>query len=186
MFVRLCGCVALLLLAHTRLGAHLALPFTAQVSKDEEGATTLTCPSVDKGYVYPEEVGAMVLAQLLDHAEAAAATGDGQRVTKAVISVPAYFSRQQRDATAAAGRLAGLETVRLLREPVAAALAYGLDLREDRTVLVFDLGGGTYDISILEVGNGTVEVLSTGDDDDDNDVAAAAADLLARSTGLCV
>ncbi|GFR43025.1 hypothetical protein Agub_g4026, partial [Astrephomene gubernaculifera] len=97
-------------------------------------------------------------------AAAAAAAPVRPRVDKAVIAVPAYFNDQQREATVAAGKLAGLSTVRLLREPVAAALSYGLDLRTDATVLVFDLGGGTYDVSLLEVGGGTVEVLATGGD----------------------
>ncbi|PNW75659.1 hypothetical protein CHLRE_12g535700v5 [Chlamydomonas reinhardtii] len=134
------------------------LPY--KVSADEDGAVVLDCPNVGPGYLYPEEVSAQVVSQLV--ADAAAHTRG--RVTKAVIAVPAYFDDRQREATVAAGKLAGLETVRLLREPVAAALAYGLDLRQDATVLVFDLGGGTYDVSLLEVGAGTVEVLSTGGD----------------------
>eukprot|EP00798_Chlamydomonas_sp_ICE-L_P030049 gene30049-35020_t len=134
------------------------LPF--RVSPDQEGMVVLGCTSVDRGFIYPEEVSAQVLSELLSDAEAYT----GSPVTKAVISVPAYFDEQQKEATMAAGKLAGLETVRILREPVAAALAYGLNLQEDKTVLVFDLGGGTYDISILEVGNGTVEVLATGGD----------------------
>lgn len=101
----------------------------------------------------------------------------GDRPTKAVVGVPAYFSEAQREATLQAGMCAGLEVVRLIHEPVAAALAYGVDLKEDRTVLVFDLGGGTYDVSILEVGNGVVEVLATGGDPhlggDDFDAAIA-------------
>ncbi|KAF8073120.1 dnaK [Scenedesmus sp. PABB004] len=131
------------------------------VAADSEGATVLACPHVPPGCLYPEEVSGCVVAQLLD--DARAATG-AAAVTKAVITVPAYFDDAQRDATVAAGRLAGLETVRLVREPVAAALAYGLDLAEEQVVLVFDLGGGTFDISLLEVGNGTIEVLSTGGD----------------------
>ncbi|KAG2438835.1 hypothetical protein HXX76_005375 [Chlamydomonas incerta] len=134
------------------------LPY--KVSADEDGAVVLDCPNVGPGYLYPEEVSAQVVSQLV----ADAAEHTRGRVTKAVIAVPAYFDDRQREATVAAGKLAGLETVRLLREPVAAALAYGLDLREDATVLVFDLGGGTYDVSLLEVGAGTVEVLSTGGD----------------------
>ena len=87
-------------------------------------------------------------AKLLEAAEAFS----GRPVGKAVISVPAYFTDSQREATVTAGRIAGLETVRIIREPVAAALAYGLDALEDQTVLVFDLGGGTFDVSLLEVG----------------------------------
>ncbi|KAG2453319.1 hypothetical protein HYH02_001543 [Chlamydomonas schloesseri] len=134
------------------------LPY--KVTADEDGAVVLDCPNVGPGYLYPEEVSAQVVSQLVADATAYSRG----RVTKAVIAVPAYFDDRQREATVAAGKLAGLETVRLLREPVAAALAYGLDLREDATVLVFDLGGGTYDVSLLEVGAGTVEVLSTGGD----------------------
>ncbi|KAG2495678.1 hypothetical protein HYH03_006278 [Edaphochlamys debaryana] len=134
------------------------LPY--KVAADEDGSVVLDCPNVGPGYLYPEEVSAQVIGQLVS--DAAAHTCG--KVTKAVIAVPAYFDDRQREATVAAGKLAGLETVRLLREPVAAALAYGLDLRQDATVLVFDLGGGTYDVSLLEVGNGTIEVLSTGGD----------------------
>jgi hypothetical protein len=100
------------------------------------------------GQLYPEEVSGQVLAKLLEAAEAFS----GRPVGKAVISVPAYFTDSQREATVTAGRIAGLETVRIIREPVAAALAYGLDALEDQTVLVFDLGGGTFDVSLLEVG----------------------------------
>lgn len=132
-----------------------------RVSADEDGSVMLPCPWVGPGALYPEEVSACVVAQLLE--DAARETGQGP-VTKAVVSVPAYFDDAQREATIAAGQLAGLEVVRLVKEPVAAALAYGLDLDEEQVVLVFDLGGGTYDISLLEVGNGTIEVLSTGGD----------------------
>jgi molecular chaperone DnaK len=97
--------------------------------------------------LYPEEVSGQVLAKLLEAAEAFS----GRPVGKAVISVPAYFTDSQREATVTAGRIAGLDTVRIIREPVAAALAYGLDALEDQTVLVFDLGGGTFDVSLLEV-----------------------------------
>ena len=110
--------------------------------------------------VLPEEVSAHVLRTLLDAAEADL----GVTVDKAVITVPAYFDDRQMTATEEAGRLAGLKTVRLLKEPVAAALAYGVDVDEDETVFVFDLGGGTFDVSVLEVGRGTVEVLATGGD----------------------
>ncbi|GBF90941.1 molecular chaperone [Raphidocelis subcapitata] len=131
-----------------------------ELTPDDDGAVMVACPHVEPGALYPEEVSAVLLTQLL----ADAARDTGRAVTKAVISVPAYFDEAQREATIAAGQLAGLEVVRLIKEPVAAALAYGLDLREEQVVLVFDLGGGTYDISLLEVGNGTIEVLSTGGD----------------------
>ena len=123
------------------------------VGRDEEGAVTLECPgvsSVERGFLYPEEVSAQILARLISDAEAFTSAPPGS-IKKAIISVPAYFDAKQRQATMDAGQLAGLETVRILREPVAAALAYGLDLKRDSTVLVFDLGGGTYDVSILEV-----------------------------------
>mmetsp|Transcript_29399 Transcript_29399/g.76255 ORF Transcript_29399/g.76255 Transcript_29399/m.76255 type:complete len:365 (-) Transcript_29399:339-1433(-) len=134
------------------------LPY--QLLSGEKGEVCLKCDAVGRGFIYPEEVSAQVLVQLLDDAE----RFTGGEVRKAIISVPAYFNTKQREATANAGALAGLDVVRLIREPVAAALAYGLNLKEDQTVLVFDLGGGTYDISLLEVGNGTIEVLSTGGD----------------------
>jgi len=130
------------------------------VGEDEDGAAVLRCGNVEGGLLYPEEVSAQVLARLVSNAEAATGTA----VTKAVISVPAYFDEEQKAATEAAGQIAGLQTVRLIREPIAAALAYGLDLKEDKTVMVFDLGGGTFDVSILEVGGGVVEVLATGGD----------------------
>lgn len=113
-----------------------------------------------QGHLYPEEVSGHVLRKLL----AAAEDFSGRPIRKAVISVPAYFTDEQREATITAGSIAGLEKIRIIREPVAAALAYGLDAREDQTVLVFDLGGGTFDVSLLEVGGGVIEVLSTGGD----------------------
>lgn len=124
---------------------------------DEEGMVTLR---IDSEQVYPEEISAIVLAQLLDDAR----RFKNEDITRAVISVPAYFNDEQKDATVAAGEMAGLEKVRLLREPIAAALAYGVKATEDQTVLVFDLGGGTFDVSLLEVGGGVIEVLSTGGD----------------------
>lgn len=120
----------------------------------------LRCEHTERGMLYPEEVSSYVVASLVRDAEEFI----GRPVTKAVISVPAYFDDAQKEATITAGMLAGLETVRLLREPVAAALAYGLNAQEDQTVLAFDLGGGTFDVSLLEVGGGVIEVLSTGGD----------------------
>jgi heat shock 70kDa protein 1/2/6/8 len=127
---------------------------------DDTGAIVLKCDQAEDGSFYPEEISAYVIAKLIYAAEEYKNTP----VTKAVISVPAYFNDEQREATATAGRLAGLEAVRIMREPIAAALAYGLSAEEDQTVLVFDLGGGTYDVSLLEVGGGVIEVLSTGGD----------------------
>jgi molecular chaperone DnaK len=108
----------------------------------------------------PEEISAMVLQKLVEDASATL----GEKVTKAVITVPAYFNNSQREATQNAGRIAGLEVLRIVNEPTAAALAYGLDKKGNETVLVFDLGGGTFDVSVLEVGDGVFEVRSTSGD----------------------
>ncbi|MEU8467294.1 molecular chaperone DnaK [Streptomyces sp. NPDC029006] len=113
----------------------------------------------DKLYA-PEEISAQVLRKLADDASKQL----GERVTEAVITVPAYFNDAQRTATKDAGRIAGLEVLRIINEPTAAALAYGMDKKQHETVLVFDLGGGTFDVSILDVGDGVVEVRATGGD----------------------
>src|ERR1043165_9376196 len=118
----------------------------------------------------PPEISAMVLQKLKQSAEDYL----GQKVDQAVITVPAYFNDAQRQATKDAGKIAGLEVLRIVNEPTAAALAYGLDKKKDEVIAVFDFGGGTFDISILEVGEGVVEVISTngdthlGDDDIDH------------------
>jgi molecular chaperone DnaK len=108
----------------------------------------------------PEEISALVLRKLAEDA----AKYLGEKVTEAVITVPAYFNDAQRQATKDAGKIAGLEVLRIINEPTAAALAYGLDKKDQETVLVFDLGGGTFDVSLLDVGDGVVEVRSTSGD----------------------
>jgi molecular chaperone DnaK len=127
------------------------------VTSGPEGAVRFTV----RGKQYaPEEISAQVLRKLADDA----AKHLGEKVTDAVITVPAYFNDAQRQATKAAGRIAGLNVLRIINEPTAAALAYGLDKKGHETVLVFDLGGGTFDVSILDVGDGVVEVRSTAGD----------------------
>ena len=108
----------------------------------------------------PEEVSAMVLQKLVEDASSIL----GEKITKAVITVPAYFNNSQREATQNAGKIAGLDVLRIVNEPTAAALAYGLEKKGNETVLVFDLGGGTFDVSVLEVGDGVFEVRSTSGD----------------------
>src|SRR6187401_1941129 len=134
----------------------------------------------------PEEISAQVLRKLVDDA----GKHLGERVTEAVITVPAYFNDAQRQATKDAGRIAGLEVLRIINEPTAAALAYGMDKLENETVLVFDLGGGTFDVSILTVGEGVVEVMATagdthlGGDDFDRRIVDYLADEFKKSNGI--
>src|SRR5919108_951028 len=134
----------------------------------------------------PPEISAMILQKL----KSAAEDYLGQKVDKAVITVPAYFNDSQRQATKDAGKIAGLEVMRIVNEPTAAALAYGLDKQKDETIAVYDFGGGTFDISILEVGEGVVEVKSTngdthlGGDDFDKRVVDWIADEFKREQGI--
>jgi molecular chaperone DnaK len=139
------------------------------VKKSKKGLAAIYIPAIDKE-VTPEEVGAAILQKLKTDADAYL----GATINKAVITVPAYFNDSQRQATKNAGEIAGLEVVRIINEPTAAALAYGLNKEKSGNILVFDLGGGTFDVSILDIGEGTFEVISTsgdshlGGDDFDN------------------
>ncbi len=134
----------------------------------------------------PQEISAMILGKLKADAEAYL----GQAVTQAVITVPAYFNDSQRQATKDAGRIAGLDVQRIINEPTASALAYGLDKKKDETILVFDLGGGTFDVSVLEVGEGVIEVKATngdthlGGDDWDQKIVNWAADEFKKEQGI--
>jgi len=149
------------------------------------GNVKLDCPAQGKQFA-PEEISAQVLRKLAEDASKYL----GETVTQAVITVPAYFNDSQRQATKDAGKIAGLEVLRIINEPTAASLAYGLDKKSNETILVFDLGGGTFDVSILEVGDGVFEVLSTsgdthlGGDDFDKKIVDYLAEEFKKSEGI--
>nr|YP_010336550.1 heat shock protein 70 chaperone [Rhodospora sordida]UNJ14956.1 heat shock protein 70 chaperone [Rhodospora sordida] len=129
------------------------------VEADSNGNIKIHCSTLDKDFA-PEEISAQVLRKLVEDASKYL----GEKITQAVITVPAYFNDSQRQATKNAGRIAGLDVLRIINEPTAASLSYGLDKKNNETILVFDLGGGTFDVSVLEVGDGFFEVLSTSGD----------------------
>jgi molecular chaperone DnaK len=133
------------------------VPYEVKAGKDDR--VVVRIPNANKEFT-PEEISAMILQKLKSDAEAYL----GEKVTDAVITVPAYFNDSQRQATKNAGQIAGLNVVRIINEPTAASLAYGLDKKANETILVFDLGGGTFDVSVLDVGDGVFEVKSTNGD----------------------
>ncbi|MCB9146499.1 MAG: molecular chaperone DnaK [Anaerolineales bacterium] len=156
-----------------------------QVVQGPTGDVRVKVPTNGKEYS-PQEISAMVLGKLKADAEAYL----GEPVTQAVITVPAYFNDSQRQATKDAGKIAGLEVLRIINEPTASALAYGLDKKKNETILVFDLGGGTFDVSVLEVGEGVIEVKAThgdthlGGDDWDQKITNWAADEFKKDQGI--
>lgn len=156
-----------------------------KVIEGSSGDVRVKIPITNREYT-PQEISAMVLAKLKNDAEAYL----GEPVTKAVITVPAYFNDSQRQATKDAGKIAGLEVARIINEPTAAALAYGMDKMENETILVFDLGGGTFDVSLLDVGEGVVEVKATngdmhlGGDDWDHRILNYVADEFKKDQGI--
>jgi molecular chaperone DnaK len=159
------------------------VPF--QVVKGASGDARVKMPVTNREYS-PQEISAMILGKLKTDAEAYL----GEPVTQAIITVPAYFNDSQRQATKDAGKIAGLEVLRIINEPTAAALAYGLDKKDNETILVFDLGGGTFDVSLLEVGGGVIEVKSTngdthlGGDDWDQAIVNWIADEFQKDNGI--
>ena len=159
------------------------VPF--KIVKGAAGDARVSIPENDREYS-PQEISAMILAKLKSDAESYL----GEKVNQAVITVPAYFNDSQRQATKDAGKIAGLEVLRIINEPTASALAYGLDKKSNEKILVFDLGGGTFDVSILEVGEGVFEVKSTsgdthlGGDDWDERIVNWAADEFKKEQGI--
>ncbi len=165
----------------------IANPEDTIISIKREMGTNMKVKAHGKEYS-PQEISAMILTKLKNDAEAYL----GEKVTQAVITVPAYFTDSQRQATKDAGKIAGLDVLRIINEPTAAALAYGLDKGENKNqkILVYDLGGGTFDVSILEIGDGVFEVLSTagdnrlGGDDFDNEIMKLLINDFKSSTGI--
>ncbi len=156
-----------------------------RVKSGDNYGVRMDVPATGRDYS-PEEISAMVLQKMKADAEKFL----GETITKAVLTVPAYFNDSQRQATKDAGRIAGLEVLRIINEPTAAALAYGLDKKSNETILVWDLGGGTFDVSVLEVGDGVFEVKSTagdthlGGDDYDQRIVEYIADQFMREQGI--
>jgi molecular chaperone DnaK len=159
------------------------VPYAVKSGKDDRAIVYV--PNAGKDFT-PEEISAMILQKLKADAEAYL----GEKVTDAVITVPAYFNDSQRQATKNAGQIAGLNVLRIINEPTAASLAYGLDKKTNETILVFDLGGGTYDVSILDVGDGVFEVKATngdthlGGDDYDRRIVDWLADEFRKENGI--
>jgi molecular chaperone DnaK len=152
---------------------------------NDGNSVRIESPGLNKKFA-PEEISAQVLRKLVDDASKYL----GETVTQAVITVPAYFNDSQRQATKDAGKIAGVEVLRIINEPTAAALAYGLDKKSNETILVFDLGGGTFDVSVLEVGDGVFEVLATfgdshlGGDDFDKKIVDHLASTFMKNEGI--
>ena len=165
--------------------ANEATEVSYKVIRDGSGNVKLDCPGAGKQFA-PEEISAQVLRKLVEDASKYL----GETVTQAVITVPAYFNDSQRQATKDAGKIAGVEVLRIINEPTAASLAYGFDKKSNETILVFDLGGGTFDVSVLEVGDGVFEVLATsgdthlGGDDFDKKIVDFLADEFRRAEGI--
>ena len=160
-------------------------PDRTVISIKREMGTTYKVNIDGKQYT-PQDISAMILTKMKETAESYL----GEKVTQAVITVPAYFNDSQRQATKDAGRIAGLEVLRIINEPTAASLAYGLDKEENQKILVYDLGGGTFDVSILDIGDGVFEVLSTngntrlGGDDFDQRIIDYVADQFKKENGI--